>query len=115
VARVSLRSVAVRTGTVFAFALGTAACAAGDPAAETDADYSEVCQDADRIRVDDADCENNVGGTSVVYIPRASGYHPPPVGSRIDQALVTTVRPAAGSIARPPATGGFGRFTASGG
>lgn len=87
------------------------------------ADHQQICveisQDGQQLeRVDDDDCpsdEDNNGQSTFYpgypywyYLGRAYGS-PPPVGQRLPLASHGSFsRPQGGTIARPPATGGFG-------
>jgi hypothetical protein len=106
------RTIAITTGAVFALALTTMSGCSSDQ--EYDAEFTEICQDANGYRVPDQDCEDSSDGSHFVYIPRSSGYHPPAVGARIDPTKGTTIRPAGYAVARAPITGGFGRTSTAG-
>lgn len=76
---------------------------------EVNADYSQVCVEDDTdIRVEDNNCDTDSTGSHWVWFP----HHllMPPVGDRINPAFGVTTKPTSGTIARPPAKGGFGTF-----
>ena len=84
----------------------TLACASGE---EPDSGWSQTCEDAQGIRLDESECDDDDpdgahhrGRTR--YYP--SGTNIPPVGSRMPVGG-TTVRPG-GAVGSFPKTGGFG-------
>jgi len=83
----------------------------GCAVADSDApnyDYTTVCQTADYVRVEDAACDRNDGGSFVMFISTTSDYHVPPTGQRIDQARVVKTVPAGKTVQKAgiPASGG---------
>lgn len=82
---------------------------------DVEADYQQMCvreQDDRLIRRPDDECprdDSNRSGTSSLYwyyLGRAFGT-PPAVGQPVPSGGTTT-RPVGASIAKPPASGGFG-------
>jgi hypothetical protein len=73
---------------------------------EQNADYSEVCLDAQNVRVDDDRCDDDSSHNHWMWFPYV--YAVPAYGSHVDTSKGVTTRPTTGTIARPPATGGFG-------
>ena len=71
-------------------------------------DYTSVCQTADYVRVEDAACDRNDGGSFVMFISTGSDYHVPPTGQRIDQSRVVKTVPAGKTVQKAgvPNTGG---------
>lgn len=71
-------------------------------------DYTTICQNADYIRLEDAACDRNDGGSFVMFISTGSNYHVPPTGQRIDQGKVIKTVPAGKSVQKAgvPNTGG---------
>jgi len=122
------KSTAVTIGLVLA--AGVSFACASEPDQEfmdTEADHQQVCvevqDNGDLVRDDDSDCpadrEDNSHSGGHYY----SGYHywyylgrahgaPPAVGSKVNSSHGSFTRPSTGSIARPPASGGFGTFRA---
>lgn len=90
---------------------------------DMDADHQQVCvrvqENGDLLRSEDDECgdENQShahfysGYYYWYYMGRAHGT-PPPVGSKVSAASGSFTRPSSGSIAKPPASGGFGTFRA---
>lgn len=114
------RSKLVTTGVVFA-AVISFACALGseEEYEEVQADYQEMCVedkgDGELERHPDEQCpggqqHSSGSGLYWYYLGRAFGS-PPAYGSSFRPGgHGTTVRPVAGTVARPPASGGFGTF-----
>lgn len=100
--RTSRKANAVVLGSFF-LAL-TLACAS-----EPDSGYSQVCEDAQGVRLDDSECdEDDPDGRHHRGRPKyyPSGTTVPAVGSRMPVGG-TTVRPG-GAVGGFPKTGGFG-------
>lgn len=93
--------------------VGALACAdGGDEYTEVQTEYGEICvrrdpATGDDTRVDDAECDRGGSGVLWVWVLQRAGYHAPAIGSTVPRGTYTTVRPG-GTIARPPAIGGFG-------
>jgi len=102
------RSRTVTTGAVLAALVLTLTACTDDEGDEQNADYSEVCVDEQGQRVDDDRCDDNDGHHTWMWFPY--GYAVPAHGARVDTSKGVTVRPASGTIARPPITGGFGTY-----
>lgn len=115
----------VTTGIVLAAAVSFA-CASGEEDQEfmdMEADHQQVCvqvqDNGDLIREEDKECpdENeshahfSPGYYYWYYMGRAHGT-PPPVGNKVSTTSGSFTRPASGSIAKPPSSGGFGTFRA---
>jgi hypothetical protein len=94
-----------RTAAVTVGAVLTALALTGCADEEQTADYSEVCVDAQGVRVEDRRCDERDGHTWM-WFPYS--YSVPAHGSHVDASKGTTVRPVTGTVARPPASGGFG-------
>jgi hypothetical protein len=79
-----------------------------DAANDPDYDYTSVCQTADYIRLEDAACDRNDGGSFVMFISTSSDYNMPATGQRIDQSKVVKTVPAGKTTQKAgiPATGG---------
>lgn len=82
--------------------------------------YGEVCMKYNRatgehdVRVPDSECDNDHDRSHFVwvYVNHGGGYSAPPMGGKLTSGSYTTVKPTGTTIARPPATGGFGTFRA---
>lgn len=102
------KSTAVTLGLVLAAGISFA-CASGDDQEfmDTEADHQEICVDEQTgKRVEDRECDSGTSGYHWFYHGRAHGPAPA-VGQPYNRLYGSTVRPG-GTIARPPATGGFG-------
>lgn len=110
------KSLSVTVGIVLAGVVSLACADSGEEYA--DAEYSQACMnEATLLRADDSECGDDDGngghvGHSWYYY---KGHSVPAVGQKLNKSYGTSVRPPAGSFARPPATGGFGRTVISGG
>lgn len=115
------RSTSVVMGAMLAAAVSFA-CASGEDDQEfmdVDADHQQVCTEVkhngELVRVEDEKCpdENehhahfSPGYYYWYYLGKAHGT-PPAVGASVPVANGSFTRPSTGTIARPPATGGFG-------
>lgn len=101
--------------TVGAMIFALAACS-DEEYVEVQADSQEICvEQATGNRVPFERCDDDSDHSHYYPWFHSSSHGPAPaVGSRINPAYGSTVRPA-GSIARPPATGGFGGSKVSAG
>ena len=117
--KLSSRTVSIVGTATLALALTGLACAdGGDETQTVNTEYGEICvrhdyATGDDIRVDDAECEQGRPGTSTVWVNQAHGHRSPAIGQRLAPGTATWARPATGSFAKPPATGGFGTHTVS--
>ena len=122
-------SKAVKIGALVGLLAASLACS--DPGEETQVvqtEYGEICvrrepppegvdqqfmEPPQPQRVDWSECERDSGHTHFYpyYIHHGGGHSAPPVGSRIAPNSGTVVRPAAGSYAAAPPSGGFGTKT----
>jgi hypothetical protein len=108
-----MRSRAVQVGGVVAMLVGALACASGgDEYTEVETEYGEICVrhsdvTGEDTRVGDEECERGGSGVFWVWVFQRAGARIPAVGGVVQKGSYTTVRPG-GTIARPPATGGFG-------
>ena len=88
---------------------GMAALACGSDDQLEPAEYQEQCVkyvNDELVRVADEECDRSGSGSFWFY---SRGYTPGAVGSKVNPASGTTIKPPAGAgIARPPASGGFG-------
>lgn len=86
-------------------ALSTA-CSEG----EERADWSRICVDREQVRVEDSNCPDDDLDHGRFFHPVwvASGHRSPPVGEKPIAGSFTGTKPSAGTIGRPPASGGFG-------
>lgn len=119
------KSTSVVIGLVLTAGIGLA-CAEGDPDQEfmdMEADHQQMCvtivdEGQNLLRGEDSNCahqpeDNGGGGTFVCtwcwyYLGRVHGT-PPAVGQKIPiGSSGSFVRPSTGTIAKPPASGGFG-------
>lgn len=92
-------------------ALALAACGSG----ESNADYNRICLDENGVRVEDHNCPDDDSRNGFFYPIWLYGHTAAPaVGSRPPAGSYVTTKPATGSIARPPAKGGFGTFRSGG-
>jgi len=118
-----LRAKSIRVGgvTLGLVALLTATSACSDDGQEKDADYTEVCVDAQTLeRVDESKCPPvdqlvNAGAGSnafLWYYLLGRTVAAPPIGSKVSGG--STVRPVSGIGARVPASGGFGTYRSGG-
>lgn len=117
------KSTSVTVGLVLAAGISFA-CASGEDDQEfmdVNADHQQVCvkvEDEDNfIRADDDKCpdENEhhahfYPGYYYWYYMGSAHGSPPPVGSKVSTTSGSFTRPTSGTIARPPASGGFGVF-----
>lgn len=90
------------------------ACAEGEEYEEVQAGSQEICVEKDsQVRVPDDKCDGDSSHTHYYWWYHGSSYGPAPaVGSRANMLHGSAVKPG-GTVARPPATGGFGTFRAS--
>lgn len=103
-----IRSKVVTVSVLLALA---SACNSG----ENKADYNRICLDQNGVRVEDANCPDDDLHHGFFYpIWIHNTYPAPAVGSKPAAGTYSTVKPASGSIARPPAKGGFGTFRSGG-
>lgn len=119
------RSTAVTVGLVLAAGVSFA-CASGEDDQEfmdVNADHQQVCvkveDENNFVRAEDDQCPDENTSHAHFY----PGYHywyylgsahgtPPPVGSKVTPGHGSFTRPTSGTIAKPPASGGFGTFRA---
>lgn len=95
--------------------LALAAATLSGCGSDEDPDYGQICIDEQtHLRVDDDECDDNDGGSSFVWFwyPYSAGA--PAVGSRAPSSG-STVKPAVGTYAKVPASGGFGIVGKTGG
>lgn len=116
-----MRSKAVRIGTMVGLLAASLACADGEETQVVQTEYGEICVRREGVdqqfmepeRVPWEECENDSDHTRFYpyYVHHGSGHAAPPVGSRVASGSGTTVRPASGSYAAAPPSGGFGTKT----
>lgn len=121
---VNIAKTAAFAAAVLAASATMTACAEEPGQFETrQAASGEVCMKYNRatgdydVRAHDSECERDTSRSHFmwVYVNHAGGYSAPPVGGKLTPGSYSTVRPAGVTVARPPATGGFGTYTASAG
>lgn len=114
------KSISVATGLILT-AVFTVACSSEPDQEFMEADHQQICvkpqPNGELERRPDHECDgqddNGSSGSSGCavcwyFLGRAYGT-PPPVGQKIPAyAPGSYARPASGTVARPPATGGFG-------
>lgn len=106
-----MKSKVVRLGLTASLAISLAACASDDDDAEVRADHHRICVDNDQVRVEDTNCPDDDSDGHFFHPYWIYGSHSAPgVGSKVVPGSYSTVKPTSGTIARPPAKGGFGTF-----
>lgn len=121
-------SKAVRIGAMVGLFVASLACADGEETEIIQTQYGEICvrreepppvdmpfmQDEPTMeRVPWEQCKNDPSHIHhyPYYINHGAGHPAPPVGSRFAPSHGTATRPAAGSFAAAPPSGGFGTKT----
>lgn len=111
-----MKSVAVSLGLTAALASALTGCSGGGDGQEMRADFHRICVDNTQVRVDDGQCPDNDADGFFFHPLWVYGMNTAPaVGSKVDAGTFATVKPTAGVIARPPASGGFGTYRTSAG
>lgn len=99
-------------------ALALSGCASGPDYEEVDAGSQEICIDSETMeRVDFEKCDDDRSHGGSHFYPwyhKSSNGPAPAIGSKINPGHGSVLKPG-GTIARPPASGGFGRVTTFGG
>lgn len=116
--KLSSRTVSIVGTAALALALTGLACADSEETETVNTEYGEICVRHDYatgedIRVDDDECEQGRPHTSTVWVNQVHGHRAPAIGQKLGPGTATWARPATGSFAKAPATGGFGTHTIS--
>jgi len=110
-----------RAGLAVALAASLAGCTdAPDEYEEQTTAYGQVCMKWNRatgeydVRVPDSECDQDGDHSHFnwIYIHSAGGHSAPAIGSKVKPGSYVTTLPAGATVAKPPATGGFGTFRA---
>lgn len=82
---------------------------------DEDPDHAQICVNAENVRVDDDECDDdNVHSSGTHWFYAGRGLGAPPVGSKIDTTTGSFTRPASGKISTV-SRGGFGGRSSAGG